>query len=75
MEGDKSMIVDKVASELRVGDTVRCEGLEYEIESFDGSTNGELACGKYGCIAVGLVVRVEGEDLEGVTSFGSDWVP
>jgi hypothetical protein len=69
------MIVDKVGNELKVGDLVRCEGLEYEIESFTETSSGFMACGRYGCISVGLVVRVWREGELVLTSFGADWVP
>ncbi len=53
------MVKDKNGNELSVGDSVRCGGLEYKIESFQNMPTGYLACGDYGCLAVELLEKVE----------------
>lgn len=53
---------DKNGSPLMIGDTVSCEGLEYEIEYFQETPSGFLACGDYGCIAVNLLVKIEQQE-------------
>lgn len=50
---------DQNGTPLEVGDTVSCTGLEFEIESFQKTPTGYLACGDYGCFAVNLLVKVE----------------
>jgi hypothetical protein len=54
-----SDILDKNGKILLTGDTVRCTLLEFEIEYFQNTLSGYLACGDYGCIAVNLLEKIK----------------
>lgn len=52
------MKLDKNGIEIKEGDTVLCEKLEFVIEEFKNMKDGnDLACGKYGCIAIDLLEK------------------
>lgn len=50
---------DKNGTEIKVGDTMRCNDLHFKIEEFKLMKTGEtLACGDYGCLNTDLLEKV-----------------
>ncbi len=53
------LVKDMMGNGIIIGDTVSCDGLLFEITSFEKSPSGDMVCGEYGCFSTGIIKKVK----------------